>query len=162
MTIMAAAALTAASVKAQYVNVYPQVDVYPQIQQPNITIQAPNNWGEQMYYSTLADQQMLQMARQQAAAQAPEFRQEWLYSTNPFSRRLIAYRVPGILAAIKHGDWNTAGNWYNSCIDQELTYEKRYHKTSPRWAATWIAAGGNPKVDGGLESFAKRNGFKFP
>jgi hypothetical protein len=156
--------LAAASVKAQdaYVNVYPQVDVYPQIQQPNITIQAPNNWGEQMYYSTLADQQTLQMARQQDAELAAEFHQVWLYRSNPFSRALISYAVPGVRAAIKHGNWNAAGNFFYSFIDQEIVYEKHYHKASPAWVAAWIAAHGNPKIaTGGLQLLAKQTGIKF-
>ena len=120
MTAAAAFAL-ATGAKAQYYNF--DVTVHQDPQLPSFS-------------ELMANEQMINQAN------IIDFRNRWMYQITSTQRAFWARAVPGLGAAIAHGNWSAAYSFFCPWIDAEQAYEKKYHQPSPAWQAAHHATWG--------------------
>jgi hypothetical protein len=113
MTAVAAFAL-ATGAKAQYYNYDVTIHEAPQ----------PPSLSELMATSQMINEQNI-----------VQFRNAWIYQWDNVRRTFWVTAVPGLGAAIAHGDWSAAWSFFCQWTDAEMAYEKRYHRYSPAYVA---------------------------
>jgi hypothetical protein len=63
----------------------------------------------------------------------------WVYEFDNVKKRFFVNAVPGLGAALAHGDWSAAWSFFNDWVGKEMDYEKRYHRASPAYTAAYMA-----------------------
>ena len=64
-----------------------------------------------------------------------QFRNTWVYELDNNKRCFFVIAVPGLGAALAHGDWGAAWSFWDNWVTQQELYEKRYHRRSPAFIA---------------------------
>jgi hypothetical protein len=82
----------------------------------------------------------MQLRAAVAQQRLQDFYQHWQYQITPAQKMFWVYAVPGLGAAMRHGDWNSAAAFAFQFTDQEAAYRKHYHQPSPTWTAANNAA----------------------
>jgi hypothetical protein len=118
MMTAVAAFMQAAGAKAQYYNFAVTVHQAPQ----------PPFFSE-----LIASEQMINQQN------TLDFRNRWVYQISNGQRAFWVRAVPGLGAAIVHGDWNAAWSFWSPWIAAEMAHEKRYHQPSPAYKAAYNA-----------------------
>jgi hypothetical protein len=70
------------------------------------------------------------------------WRQSWVYQTDRANQQTCINFVPGLGAALKHGDWAAAYSLWAAQYAREAAYEKAYGRPSPAYEAAARKAGG--------------------
>jgi hypothetical protein len=123
MILMAVAAFALATgARAQYYNF--DVTVHQDLQPPSFS-------------ELMAEEQVITQQN------TLEFRNIWVYQLSNGQKAFWARAVPGLGAAIVHGNWSAAYSFFSPWILAERGYEKKYHRPSPAWVAAHNATLGS-------------------